>query len=161
MEDISASAKKLVDMLKAKSYKITTAESCTGGMIASNIVSVAGASDVFEEGYITYSDTVKEKVLGVDKETLEKYTAVSEQVAKQMVLGVLRAANAEIAVSTTGYAGPGDAEDGTPAGTVYIGVCLKENISVTKFKFEGDREQVRSQAAHHALLLAIEILQKD
>lgn len=161
MGDIGLYAKILVDMLKDKSYKITTAESCTGGMVASNIVSVAGASDVFREGYVTYSDEVKEKVLGVKKELLEKYTAVSSQVAKDMALGALSIADAELAVSITGYAGPDDAEDGTPAGTVYIGVCLKGNTFVRKYKFEGDREEVRSQAAQHAFMFAVEILEND
>lgn len=161
MGDISSYAKILVDMLKDKSYKITTAESCTGGMVASHIVSVAGASNVFEEGYVTYSDAVKEKVLGVKKELLEKYTAVSRQVAKSMALGALNIADAEFAVSVTGYAGPYDADDGTPAGTVYIGVCLKGNTFVRKYNFEGDREEVRSEAAQNALMLAVEILEND
>ena len=158
MKDIGIQAEILVGMLKEKSYKITTAESCTGGMAAAAIVSVAGASNIFEEGYVTYSDAVKEKVLGVKKETLEAYTAVSEQTAGEMALGALKVSCAELALSTTGYAGPDDADDGTPAGTVYIGACLKGNVCIKKFKFEGDREQVRRQAVLQAFLLAVEIL---
>lgn len=163
MKASTTQVEKLVSILKEKSYKITTAESCTGGMVAADIVSVSGASDVFEEGYITYSDTVKEKVLGVKRETLERHTAVSRQVAGQMVLGALKVSGAELAVATTGYAGPYDAEDGTPAGTVYIGAGLKckDTLNVKRYKFCGNREQVRSQAALQAVLQALEILEND
>lgn len=146
----------LVAKLKEKNYHIATAESCTAGLVASSIVDVPGASEVFEEGYVTYSNRVKEKVLGVSKETMEAYTVVSAQVAEQMAQGAHQRSGAEIAVSVTGYAGPQDAEDGTKAGTVYIGTYFQGKAEARKYLFSGDRRQVREQAADEAVRFALE-----
>ncbi len=147
---------KLVQVLKEKGYHISTAESCTGGMVASMLVDVAGASDVFEEGYVTYSNRVKEKLLGVSLEAIERYTVVSAEVAKQMALGTQRRTGSELTVAVTGYAGPGNAEDGTAAGTVFIGTWFGNKAEARKFMFQGDRAQVRAQAAEEALSFALE-----
>ncbi|HBA98132.1 MAG TPA: damage-inducible protein CinA [Lachnospiraceae bacterium] len=151
-------AEKIVNILKEQGLHISTAESLTGGMLASSIVDIGGASEVFEEGYITYSDAVKHKVLGVSKDCLEKYTAVSSVVAKQMAEGTAQITGSDITVATTGYAGPGNADDGTPAGTVYIGVFYKEKTDVRKFCFDGDRNSVRRQTVSEALKMAAEKL---
>ena len=149
-----------IRLLREKGYHIATAESCTGGMIASNLVAVSGASDVFEEGYVTYSNRVKEKVLGVQRETIERYTVVSAEVAMEMAKGVHRCTGAEITISVTGYAGPGDAEDGTKAGTVYIGTWFAGNAVSKKFVFEGDRNQIRKEAARQAVQMALERIER-
>lgn len=151
-------AEKVVKLLKKQGLHISTAESLTGGMLASSLVDIIGASDVFVEGYITYSDTVKHKVLGVSENDLEKYTAVSSVIAKQMTEKTAKITGSDIAVATTGYAGPDSAEDGTPAGTVYIGVFYKGETDVRKFIFDGDRNSVRRQVVSEALKMAWEKL---
>lgn len=152
----SEAAKELVNFLRQKQYHIATAESCTGGLIASGIVDVSGASEVFEEGYITYANRVKEKLLGVRKETIRMYTVVSSQVAEEMARGACRVADTQVSISVTGYAGPDNAEDGTPAGTVYIGIGYHQTAVSRKYHFEGDRGSVRMQAAEAAYRYAIE-----
>lgn len=154
-------AQRLVQLLKEKKLHISTAESCTGGMIAAGIVDVSGASDVFEEGYVTYSNRVKMKLLGVQKETIDKYTVVSAQVAEEMAKGTADATGSEVTVSVTGYAGPYDGDDGTPAGTVYIGSYYNGKTVSRHYHFEGDRQQVRIQARDSALELVLERLEKD
>lgn len=99
-------AEKLVNLLIEKKLHITTAESCTGGMVASRIVDVANASKVFNVAYVTYANEAKEKYLNVDSKTIEKYGVVSEEVTKQMALGALKEANADISIVTSGIAGP-------------------------------------------------------
>lgn len=153
---------KLVFELKKRNMHISTAESCTAGLVAATIVDVSGASEVFEEGYITYSDHVKHKVLGVPKDVLKAYTAVSRQTAQYMAKGVHDVTGAELTVSVTGYAGPLDAEDGTKAGTVYIGTWYQQQLQVKEFHFAGDRRSVRTQAAKEAVRFALErIMQSE
>lgn len=155
----------IIKLLKKHKLHISTAESLTGGLLASCIVDVPGASEVFEEGYITYSDAVKHKVLGVSKEDLKEYTAVSSIVAKQMAEGAARLSGSDIAVATTGYAGPGPAEDGTPAGTVYICVFYRgmsgedAKAAIRKYNFSGDRNSVRRKTAKEAVKLVYNLLE--
>ncbi len=137
----------IVKLLKEQKTHISTAESLTGGMLASCIVSVPGASEVFEEGYITYSDAVKHKVLGVSEDDLKKYTAVSPVVAKQMAEGAARVSGSGLAVATTGYAGP------EPAGTVYICVYYKGIADTRKYSFKGSRNNVRQRTVEEAVKL--------
>ncbi len=151
-------AEELVRCLKEKGLHIATAESCTGGLVASCIVDVSGASEVFEEGFVTYSDYAKMKDLGVSRETIEKYHVVSCPVAEEMAEKLAKKTRAEVAVSVTGCAGPGDAEDGTPAGTVYIGVWYAERVQGYHLRFEGERNEVRSQAAGEALQLVLDTI---
>ena len=150
-----AMAERLVNKLKEMGLQISTAESCTGGLVASGIVDVEGASLVFQEGYVTYSNRVKEKLLAVSPQTIAEYTVVSREVAEEMVLGVRQKTGADIAISVTGYAGPEPGEDGTPAGTVYIGTWYAGKGMAEKFLFQGDRRQVREQAAGEAYRLAL------
>lgn len=119
----SETAEKLVKLLKKKNLTVTTAESCTGGMIASAIVSVAGASACFKEGYITYSNEAKKKLLGVREDTLKQYTVVSAQVAQEMAAGAAAAAQSSLAVSVTGVAGP-DPDEGNPGGAGLYRHCI-------------------------------------
>ena len=125
----------VVELLTAGRMTVTTAESCTGGLIAGTIVNVAGASDVLNEGYVTYSNEAKERLVGVKHETLEKYGAVSEQTAREMAEGAARSAGADAALSATGIAGPGGGTAEKPVGLVYIGCFLKGRTTVRECRF--------------------------
>lgn len=148
-------AEKLVEKLKEMGLQISTAESCTGGLVASGIVDVEGASLVFQEGYVTYSNRVKEKLLAVSPQTIGEHTVVSGEVAEEMALGVRQRTGADLTISVTGYAGPEPGDDGTPAGTVYIGTWYAGKGKAQKFSFQGDRRQVREQATEEAYRLAL------
>ena len=108
----------IVKKLLEKQYTVTTAESCTGGLLAGRILNVPGASSVYNEGHITYSNEAKERLLGVSHETLVRYGAVSRQTAEEMARGAARAAKAEIGLSTTGIAGPGGGTKEKPVGLI-------------------------------------------
>ena len=138
------------ERLKARGETVCFAESCTGGLAVSRLVSVPGASDVLKESHVTYSDAVKIRVLGVKEETLAAHTAVSAECAREMAEGARRISGADWGVSTTGYAGPGDAPDGTPAGTVYIAVAGTAGTDVKACRFRGQREFIRTLAASNA-----------
>ena len=149
----------LVEILTKKQYKITTAESCTGGLVAATIVNVSGASEVFQAG--TYANEAKEKELGVKSETLQTYGAVSEKTAKEMAIGCAAHAKAQVGISTTGIAGPGGGTAEKPVGLVYIGCAVRSNVYVEKNVFSGDRQQVRRQAADRAIGFALECIKKE
>lgn len=151
----------IVAMLKEKGYKATTAESCTGGLLAGRILNVSGASEVYEEGHITYSNKAKEKLLGVSHETLEKYGAVSEQTAAEMAAGAAKTADADAALSVTGIAGPGGGSKEKPVGLVYIGCCVGGNTVVKECRFTGNRDKNRESAVVQALTLLREQLLKE
>jgi PncC family amidohydrolase len=151
-----ADAKELVELLTEKKMTVTAAESCTGGLIAATIVDVPGASNVLRESYVTYAVSSKEKLLGVSPGTVAVHTVVSAEVAEEMAKGAAKSAGADLAISVTGYAGPDGGEDGTPAGTVFIGVVLFGQIRVCRYRFEGDRRSVREQAAKAAISMALE-----
>ena len=152
--------KALVETLKNKSLTITTAESCTGGMVASAIVNISGASDIFKEGYITYSNEAKERILGVKHETLEKYKAVSAETAAQMAEGAVRISKADISVSVTGVAGP-SREDDKLVGLVYIGCCYKGETHVKECDLSGDRHTIRCQSTKEALKFVLDIIKTN
>ena len=141
----------VVELLSKNGLSITAAESCTGGLVCGKIVNVAGASEVFRGGYITYSNKQKRNVIGVKKSTLEKYGAVSEQVAAEMAKGALEVAKADVALSTTGIAGPGGGTPEKPVGLVYIGCAVKNKVYVEKFNFSGSRNKVRESTVVAAL----------
>jgi nicotinamide-nucleotide amidase len=143
----------VVELLRTNSLYLATCESCTGGMVASKIIDVPGASEVFKEGFVTYSNKAKRSRLGVKKSTLVKYGAVSEQTAKEMVKGCAAAAKANVTVSTTGIAGPDGGTDEKPVGLVYIGCSVCGKTKVVKYNFEGDRMEIRSKATSAALAL--------
>ena len=120
-KELFEAAEKTVNNLKEKNLKIASAESCTGGMVSSFITSVSGVSDVFEMGLCSYSCRIKNKILGVDNETLEKYGAVSKETAKEMAENIRKISGADLGVSVTGAAGP-DGTEGHPPGYVFIAV---------------------------------------
>ena len=124
----------VVELLKGKKMTVTTAESCTAGLLAGRIMNVAGASEVYEEGYITYANRAKSKLLGVKEETLEAYGAVSEQTAREMAEGAAKAAGADAALAVTGIAGPGGGTKEKPVGLVYIGCYVKGHTEVDVYK---------------------------
>lgn len=154
-------AEKLVNLLIEKKLHITTAESCTGGMVASRIVDVANASKVFNVAYVTYANEAKEKYLNVDFKTIEKYGVVSEEVTKQMALGALKEANADISIVTSGIAGPTGGTEYKPVGMVCFGVGIKDNV-YTSTKYFGNigRNKVRSMATEYIIDFAINLIEK-
>ena len=134
----------VLNMLKERNLKIACAESCTGGALAKTITSCAGASKVFSTGLVTYSEESKMKLLGVRKDTLEKYTVYSEEVAGEMAEGLQKLTGADVCVAITGIAGPEGGTEETPVGTVFIGVKYKNKLSVTRHSFAGvGRDRVR------------------
>ena len=143
----------IVELLKERKMTLTTAESCTAGKLAGRIMNVAGASEVYNEGYITYANAAKEKLLGVKHETLETYGAVSEQTAAEMAIGAAKAAQADAALSVTGIAGPGGGTPEKPVGLVYIGCYVNGNVTVKKCLFTGNREKNRDSSVVQALTL--------
>lgn len=130
---------------------ISTAESCTGGMIAAKLISYPGISSSFLEGAVTYSNEAKVKRLGVKRETLDKYGAVSRETAKEMVEGISKESCSNIGIATTGIAGPGGGTKDKPVGLVYIAVHINNFTKVEKCNFEGNREEVRIAATNYAL----------
>jgi nicotinamide-nucleotide amidase len=147
--------------LKAKGLLLATAESCTGGWVSAAVTSVAGSSEWFERGFVTYSNEAKQELLGVSPETLAAQGAVSEPVAREMAQGALRHSRAEVAVAITGVAGPSGGTPGKPVGTVclaWAGPAPKID-SVTRH-FSGDREQVRRQSVIAALQGLLERLEE-
>ena len=149
----------LIKTLLEKNATVSTAESCTGGMVAARLTSVSGASGAFKYGAVTYCNEAKHIMLGVSTETLDEHGAISAETAKEMAEGIRKAMNADIGLSVTGNAGPGAAEN-KPVGLVYIGVSSKNYSAVLKNNFEGDRTSVREQAADSALLLALSAAEK-
>ncbi|MBR1816426.1 MAG: CinA family protein [Lachnospiraceae bacterium] len=148
----------LVKYLIENKMTITTAESCTGGMIASTIVNVPGASWVLNEAHVTYANEAKTKILGVKKETLETYGAVSEETAHEMAEGAVKAADADCAIAVTGVAGPDGGTDEKPVGTVYAGYYVNDRIVVERYNFDGDRYEVRRQTADKTISRLYELL---
>ena len=138
-------------LLAGRGQTIATAESCTGGLIAKKLTDVAGASDYFVRGYVTYSNQSKTELLGVPAEHFEAAGAVSEEVARVMAQGALRAASSDVAISTTGIAGPGGGSAGKPVGLVFIGVADANGCEVKRYELRGDRQHVRERAARIAL----------
>lgn len=156
-EDNDRLEKKVVELLKKLNMNISTAESCTGGMLASKLIDVPGISEVFYEGVVSYSNEAKINRLGVRKEILDKYGAVSEEVAKEMVMGL----TTDVALSTTGIAGPDGGSEEKPVGLVYMGIRIKDKIYVEKRVFRGDRNKVREGTVSHTLFTLIKILNED
>ncbi len=148
----------VVDLLKKKGYTVTTAESCTGGRLAARIMNVPGASNVYNEGYITYSNDAKRKLLGVKKETLEEFGAVSRQTAQEMAEGAADAAGADAALSVTGLAGPDGGTKEKPVGLVYVGCFVNGHTRTEEFRFTGNRDKNRDYAVVRALTLLREEL---
>ena len=140
-------------LLKKHRLTVSTAESCTGGLAAGRLVNVPGVSEVFKTGFITYSNKAKRKLLGVKKETLERYGAVSPETAKEMALGAAKASGADVAVSVTGIAGPDGGSEEKPVGLVYMACFVCGNVWVERFHFKGNRAKIRESSVAAALTL--------
>ena len=159
-EDVAGLEETLVRTLKEKGLTLSTAESCTGGLIAQRITSVPGSSEVFGYGFVTYWEQAKAKLVGVEPEVIARYNVVSAPVAAQMALGAAEAAGADIAVSVTGLAGPTGGDELRPVGTVYVGAARGGTAYVKKlFVSRPDRAWVRGRAAQTALELALRLAQ--
>ena len=150
--------KALINRLHKLKKHIAVAESCTGGLLSKRITDVSGASAVYECGVTSYSNEIKHKVLGVKRETLDTYGAVSEETAREMAEGVRILGNADIGLSVTGLAGPDGDGSGKPVGTVCIGVSTAERCYATTFVFAGKRHEIRRRAAKMALNMAYDEL---
>lgn len=151
-EGLDASMPKtVVEMLTARKETVSVAESLTGGMLASRLVDVPGASAVLGEGYVTYANEAKERLLGVSGETLRAHGAVSEQCAREMAEGCRRASGADWALATTGIAGPDGGTPEKPVGTVYIACAGRQGTVVKALKLRGDRTRVRSMTCLYAM----------
>lgn len=158
-EDDTLPEENFVRFVSANELNVATAESCTGGMIASSIINVPGASDVFFEGIVSYSNLSKTNRLGVSPTTIEEFGAVSEQTAKEMAAGLL-SENVDFGISTTGIAGPGGGTEEKPVGLVFIGLAYKSYPPIAyKFLFRGDRSTVRTSAKNAALFYAWKYLE--
>lgn len=149
----------LCEVLVNKKLTITTAESCTGGMVASKLINYPGISSVFMEGAVTYSNDAKINRLGVKAETLDKYGAVSSQVAAEMAEGIAKTAGTMIGLSTTGIAGPDGGSPEKPVGLVYVGLYINGEVKTKMLRLSGDRQKVRERATMQLLdLLRRELL---
>jgi nicotinamide-nucleotide amidase len=149
----------LAEKLMLTRSMICTAESCTGGLIAKTFTDLAGSSDWFERGFVTYSNQAKVDMLGVDTQTLQQQGAVSEATAREMALGAIANSESQYAIAVTGIAGPGGGSAEKPVGTVWFGFATPENIICKKQVFEGDREQVRNSSLQFALQYILQLME--
>jgi len=141
----------VVALLKAARKTVTTAESCTGGMLSAQLIDVSGASEVLSESHITYSSAAKEKILGVSHETIERFTVYSAECAREMAEGARRISGADYALAVTGLAGPGGGTKEMPVGTVFVGLAFESGTKVERFHFRGDRTRIRTLSCLNAL----------
>ena len=139
------------NMLIEKNFTISTAESCTGGLLAATFIKYPGISKAFKDGIVSYSNDAKINRLNVKRETIEKYGAVSPQTAIEMAEGAAKTSNTNIGISTTGVAGPGGGTKEKPVGLVYIGICINGQTQAKEFRFAGNRERIRRKTVHSAL----------
>jgi nicotinamide-nucleotide amidase len=144
-------ARKVGEKLKASRAMLVTAESCTGGWVAQALTSIAGSSDWFERGFVTYSDDSKQELLGVRSETLARHGAVSEETAREMAQGALARSKGTVALAVTGVAGPGGGSAAKPVGMVCFAWASKHAVQSETRRFSGDRESVRRQSVIRAL----------
>lgn len=151
----------LIDLLKLNSYKLSTAESFTGGGVASRIISVPGASEIFYEGIVAYDCEAKKARLGVSQKTLDDYKPVSANVAIEMAKGLMRGGKCDVAVSTTGIAGPDSDDSRFPVGLCYIGVAYAGEINAYKYNFTGDRDAVINNGVNAAIFQVIKNIQRE
>lgn len=153
-DDIFDLAAGIVADFREKGLRLTTAESCTGGLIVAALTSVSGSSEVIDRGFVAYSDAAKVQMLGVPSALLEAHGSVSEQVAKAMAEGAVAAAQADMAIAVTGIAGPNGATPAKPVGLVYIALAARDaDTLVERHVFEGNRGDVRRQTVLRALTL--------
>ena len=147
-----------VDLLIKTGLQLTTAESCTGGLIAAACTDLAGSSLWFERGFVTYSNAAKTEMLGVDEALLQRFGAVSEPVVRAMVTGALTHSHAQVAVAVTGVAGPTGGSAEKPVGTVWFGFAVPEQVVTEVQHFEGDRANVRAATVQHVFTRLVQLL---
>ena len=147
--------KRVIEKLRERGLMLATAESCTGGLCAKRLTDVAGASQVFCGGVVSYTNDVKMRLLGVKEETLAQFGAVSGETAREMAEGVRKATGADVAVSVTGVAGPSSDEMGNVVGTVFIAFSSEQETVSEKLQLSGDREKIREQSVNAMLWLAM------
>ncbi|MEA2055335.1 MAG: CinA family protein [Candidatus Thermoplasmatota archaeon] len=150
---------KVFILLKSRNLTISTAESCTGGLIAHTLTNISGSSEYFDRGVISYSNAAKMQLLNISEGTLEKYGAVSKETAEEMARGVRISSGTDVGISTTGIAGPTGGTKEKPIGLVYVSVSTKEKTIVKKFNFSGDRLENKESTCNAALSLFIETLE--
>lgn len=155
LRDLEEIAPDLTDMLREKGLTLSTAESCTGGNIAHHITMVAGCSDIFNGGAVTYSNQAKTDILGVDPKTIETKGAVSEEVVKAMAEGACKAFHTDCAVATSGIAGPGGGTDDKPVGTVWTAVVTPKGTFSELYHLSGPRSEIIDKATLLVLRLLI------
>jgi len=148
-------AQRVVETLKRTRRTLATAESCTGGLLASRITDVSGASEVFGYGWVTYANEAKMTQLGVEPHLLESHGAVSEQVAQAMAVGARRIAKSDYAIALTGVAGPNGGTPAKPVGTVFIALATVEGVQVKKCFFSGERGEIKRLASDTALEMLV------
>ena len=148
----------LADLLLKNSLRLVTAESCTGGMISAACTDLAGSSNWFERGFVTYSNEAKTEMLGVDTALIEAHGAVSEPVARAMAFGAIRHSAAQVSIAVTGIAGPTGGSAAKPVGTVWFGFSVQGSLHSEMMRFDGDRAAVREQTVIHALRRVLALL---
>jgi len=155
-------ANELGDLLMQRGIMLVSAESCTGGWIGQTITAIAGSSRWYERGFITYSNLSKQEMLGVDEHLLNKFGAVSEQIASEMASGAISHSRAQLSIAVTGIAGPGGATEGKLVGMICHGWAIKDGSAQSAVcMLKGDRESIRRQAVAIALQGAIDLLHED
>lgn len=148
----------LADLMLKRQWMLTTAESCTGGMIAAACTDLAGSSSWFERGFVTYSNEAKSDMLGVPAELIATHGAVSEPVARAMASGALQNSRAQVALSVTGIAGPSGGSPDKPVGTVWFGWATPDGVWSEIQRFDGDRAAVRAATVHHSITRLLVLL---
>ena len=158
MDNLYKMCEQLIDMLNKRGLKISTAESFTAGRIASSIISVSGASAVFHEGIVAYSNEAKQARLGVNISTLKEYGAVSAECCEEMAFSLLKS-GADVGISSTGIAGPKSDNTLKPVGLCYIGIATKDCSVIYEYNFKGNREEITNNAVNEAITNTINVLE--
>lgn len=155
-DELNEKARKLVELCRTRKVRLSTIESCTGGLLGGCLTDIPGASDIFDRGFVTYSNEAKHEEVSVSINSLEQFGAVSAEVAREMCAGALTRDGIGAAASITGIAGPGGATEGKPVGLVYIGIATSRQSPVAhRYVFSGDRQEVRAAAVAEAIDLLI------
>jgi nicotinamide-nucleotide amidase len=152
-QDMLAEAEALLNAARARGWRITTAESCTGGLIAGLLTAIGGSSDVVDGGAVTYSNAAKTRMLGVPAEMIAAQGAVSEDVARAMADGARRAADVDLAIAVTGVAGPGGGAPAKPVGLVWFGLATRDGAAAERRILPGDRTAIRMATVRHAVAM--------
>ena len=155
--ETAALVEQLATQLQQRQWMLATAESCTGGLIAGACTDLSGSSNWFERGFVSYSNTAKSELLGVDMSLIKQHGAVSEEVAQAMVAGAVTRSRAQVAVAVTGVAGPTGGTPDKPVGLVWFGFALPGQVLTEKMNFPGDRAAVRTATVQHALGRLVEL----